>query len=865
MRLTNAGRGETAAMAGVVTLGLVAGLASTLFAEDHIVVSASKAPTVDLAKVAEVIQIDTYATDTSQYNDVPASVSDIADQIGPRDTPPAPPTRPTNPIVDRMSHAALGGSAGSALTGAQSFCVTSDPSAGFEPPCDATLGGTGYIGGGGSGAPQNCSWHTSTSAEPGYSWPRVQTTNPLSGLQHLRFEYDAAQPTGLPDQAADPGSRNWAFSDDIVVASPGQQVLTLYVRANQPSAGGNAIIIQPQAPSQALLTTVMHLAPGGTILVGDDDSPGDDTFVILDTLFAWSPDGLYHKIEISINWVADEDPANYIRYFYDDALVWSTNISEGGFGGGVFAGSAFEHVLVRYEGNANEGFIVDVDDVCIEDGLGSEPTGSCCFNDYTECNEGLTPTECDGLEGIFLGIGVSCEACIAPLCAVTGSTNCQPVNTQNALTSTPGAFQVVDNFEPATGGDINSVCWYGAYGDETLPGLLDQFVVTIYECVEGLPGDPIASRSQAAGEISILKQDIGLDFAGVVTAFEYVATLDTPIAVSGGTTYFLEITNEPTDTGGGDPTIWFWGLALNTDPADNYSIQKPDFFDTYERYLRGDDDLAFCLDLDLVTPAACPLPGPAPCELDTSVATVTEGEPCGADPDLNLGCSADPPELMTIVLPSTDPANPTLMHGMAWADDNTRDVDWYQIDIDFDIQDADINGDGEVYLCLALASEIPMQAIAALEPSLGQCDADLAALDTVGFDCGASLAVGYPIAVDALFLRVVIVVRTADGAEIFNGFPCDSEPCLGDINQEGSSAGVVDFQDLLLVLAAWSPDPGSCPGCPEDLDGDDDVDFQDLLLLLAAWGPCDPTFGHDYLLEMSIADTFEECFPDPGP
>lgn len=43
--------------------------------------------------------------------------------------------------------------------------------------------------------------------------------------------------------------------------------------------------------------------------------------------------------------------------------------------------------------------------------------------------------------------------------------------------------------------------------------------------------------------------------------------------------------------------------------------------------------------------------------------------------------------------------------------------------------------------------------------------------------------------------------------------------------------GDIDFEDLLLLLAAWGP----CPGCPEDLDQDDVVGFADLLILLTSW------------------------------
>jgi len=46
--------------------------------------------------------------------------------------------------------------------------------------------------------------------------------------------------------------------------------------------------------------------------------------------------------------------------------------------------------------------------------------------------------------------------------------------------------------------------------------------------------------------------------------------------------------------------------------------------------------------------------------------------------------------------------------------------------------------------------------------------------------------------------------------------------------------GAVDIVDLLLLLAAWGPNPGH----PADLDGDGAVGITDFLELLASWGPC---------------------------
>ncbi|MBT8485774.1 MAG: hypothetical protein HKO59_01865 [Phycisphaerales bacterium] len=50
----------------------------------------------------------------------------------------------------------------------------------------------------------------------------------------------------------------------------------------------------------------------------------------------------------------------------------------------------------------------------------------------------------------------------------------------------------------------------------------------------------------------------------------------------------------------------------------------------------------------------------------------------------------------------------------------------------------------------------------------------------------------------------------------------------GDVTGDG----LVDFSDLVQVLADWGPCP---PPCPADLDGDGQVGFVDLLEVLAEW------------------------------
>jgi hypothetical protein len=83
-----------------------------------------------------------------------------------------------------------------------------------------------------------------------------------------------------------------------------------------------------------------------------------------------------------------------------------------------------------------------------------------------------------------------------------------------------------------------------------------------------------------------------------------------------------------------------------------------------------------------------------------------------------------------------------------------------------------------------------------------------------------------------------LVIRAGDtSAQLYAIARIQLEPtgsnCPADLNDDG----VVDGNDLGLLLAAWGPCPtsGACPG---DFNGDGAVDGADLGILLAAWGAC---------------------------
>ncbi len=759
-------------------------------------------------------------------------------------------------------------------------------SSGFEPPCFI-----GYIGGGGSGQPQNCNWRASNNVQGDPTQPTIMNFNPLNGTQHLHFEFDPGQLSGAQ-------ARNWAFSDPNIPNPPvdGVMSLTLQLYINE-TGGLNEYHVRPQTPS--LVTALMVFLPTGEILAFEDLDPDDSLIDGFFTGFNWVP-GQYKSVSICVDNVNDR-----IRYFYDDDLVWSTGAGEGGEGTGVFAATTIKNLVILYDDNQNDSTTMDVDDVLIEPDICTLPTGACCNIDgkgaclrtseaacdasptglYGGNNTDCSPGLCAALEVCGQPLSGSCfdaqgtsspgceqfdccvEICVSnPSCCETvwdgscaqqaissctilcehGETQCQDIGILDAFNATEGEFQVADNFTPATSGNINSICWAGVYLGN--PFIEDAFTVRYYDCVGGVPTNLIAEFSESDLTLAVTsKQDTGLDLAGSFDIFEYRA-VHADVPVDAGGVYFIEISNDPP---GGD--AWFWEITDSQDTdGDGAFFQKP-HEDDYARYYRGCKvDLAFCLNLELdVLTGLCDVPVPVACvgDLRIPAQAIPEGEICGDAS--NNECST-----ATLITVSHDPNDPTFILGQAFAEAGSADDDWYK----FNVVDTSVPPDGQAVICVTIGSELPMHAGKVVDIGGNCIEGELIEdlLQAVSLRCEPSLSVGYPVDAGAVPVEFLIHARVADGCEIIEGFPCQhdyvlqlsvadtKDECAGcslftcppDLNQDG----IVCPFDLASVLGAW----GDCPVeglCCADLNDDGIVGPFDLASVLGAWGPCVTSVG----------------------
>ncbi|MEE9126067.1 MAG: hypothetical protein V3U11_02915, partial [Planctomycetota bacterium] len=175
--------------------------------------------------------------------------------------------------------------------------------------------------------------------------------------------------------------------------------------------------------------------------------------------------------------------------------------------------------------------------------------------------------------------------------------------------SNPGQSKAAaDNFVAFADQQITEVCWWGVYAvldpppepqGDCAPGDGDNFTITYFN---NIPGSPDAPGPVLAGPFAVtpLRSTTGLTISsdiGALIEFQYAA-IHSPVAVTAGLTYWLQILNSTTGI-----CIWLWQTAA----GDGLSHLEDPVGSGYGAGTDRDFDLAWCLDLD---------PPPPPCPWD---------------------------------------------------------------------------------------------------------------------------------------------------------------------------------------------------------------------------------------------------------
>lgn len=116
----------------------------------------------------------------------------------------------------------------------------------------------------------------------------------------------------------------------------------------------------------------------------------------------------------------------------------------------------------------------------------------------------------------------------------------------------PRGFRVADDFTLDKKSTITGVTWRGLYyADGTAPSS-DNFFLNFYKDVGGAVGNTLSSYN--VGD-AVDRADTGQDVLGCCDVFEYSATLESELFLSGGT-YWLSIVNVTFMDANDD---WLWG------------------------------------------------------------------------------------------------------------------------------------------------------------------------------------------------------------------------------------------------------------------------------------------------------------------
>ena len=249
-----------------------------------------------------------------------------------------------------------------------------EPSEGFVP---------GFIGSNvqpaGCGGPANPCWFAFTGPPASQAEPHIDTSNPHSGMQHLRISSDPQVPPGNIYSGNFIGA-DFPSAEDIIPQPAGAYLMGLSFSIDHYS--GQSFRIQAQAPSQSNFTAAMLFSYGGGIYYLDRC----DYHIEWIHWRSWLP-RVHNQLRIEL------DPCNgHLRFFLN-----------GGTGREAceIFGTSIEQVAIV--GDNQPGATLDVDDLIVTSEGPCPVLGACCDHNGLQqgCVDGVLEADCIGTDKVW--------------------------------------------------------------------------------------------------------------------------------------------------------------------------------------------------------------------------------------------------------------------------------------------------------------------------------------------------------------------------------------------------------------------------------------------------------------------------------
>jgi hypothetical protein len=199
--------------------------------------------------------------------------------------------------------------------------------------------------------------------------------------------------------------------------------------------------------------------------------------------------------------------------------------------------------------------------------------------------------------------------------------------------------------------------------------------------------------------------------------------------------------------------------------------------------------------------------GPTSCFLDPPCDGDDEGEPCDmVNPDMvNGGCNSTPAVFGTVEIDG-----PALC-GTNWAHEGSRDTDWFAFEVtEVTVVEIDLRAETDSVSFIAEMSDGGACPVIGIPQGVS----------AISRFCDEEHRLGEGFILDPGHYILFVGAGGFDYDGPFDGWPCPD----GTLT---NNAYEVELRSAVIYLP-----------CPTDLNGDHVVDFADILLIIAEWGPC---------------------------